>query len=126
MQIIEFDFPSLIFLYDSTTLFTLLINQHAGEPDRYWTPLHFAAINRKKEIVEILIAKIIGDKNPQNRKGFPETGTVTPESLAERNGHYDIVKMIKNLIGDKRLNLTMTKREFMMFLVGICTGAWRS
>jgi hypothetical protein len=50
--------------------------------------------------VEILIAKIIGDKNPQNRKGFPETGTVTPESLAERYKRYEIVKMIKNVTND--------------------------
>ena len=62
--------------------------------------LHFAANFGKKEIVEILIAKIIGDKNPQNRKGFPETGTVTPESLAERYKHYEIVKMIKNVTND--------------------------
>ena len=73
---------------------------HTDEADDYWTPLHYAARYGKKEIVEILIAKIIGDKNPQNRKGFPETGTVTPETLAKQNGHYDIVKMIKNVTND--------------------------
>ena len=47
-----------------------LFNSHAFKEDGYWTPLHHAATNGKKSVVQLLLRKIVGNKNPKNKPGF--------------------------------------------------------
>ena len=49
------------------------------------TPIHWAALNNFKEVVECLY-EVIEDKNPKNSLGQ------TPLHMSAKNGHVDIVR----------------------------------
>ena len=58
-------YSRVVYIFNSTTLFTYVINQHAFEKRKFYTPLHYAAHWDRKRIVKILLEKISGDKNPR-------------------------------------------------------------
>ena len=47
-----------------------LFNPHAFKEYDYMTPLHTAAASGKKSVVQLLLRKIVGNKNPKNKPGF--------------------------------------------------------
>ena len=58
------------------------INPPACKSLDYWTPLHFAANRQFKDIVELIMDKLVSNINPKNKPGFTELGSVTPYDLA--------------------------------------------
>lgn len=55
------------------------INPHSYKEDDYFTPLHAAAASQHPQIVELIMDRLdVGKKNPKNKPGFPELGSLTP------------------------------------------------
>ena len=51
---------------DNSSMFCL----HSFKEDDYWTPLHYAAAFGRNGVVQLLLRKIVGNKNPKNKPGF--------------------------------------------------------
>ena len=61
------------------------INPHASKEGDYETPLHEAAANQHPKIVELIMDRLdVGKKNPKNKPGFEELGSLTPYFLSLR------------------------------------------
>ena len=62
------------------------INPHAYKERDYWTPLHLAAANQHHQIVKLIMDRLdVAKKNPKNRPGFEELGSLTPYFVSLRN-----------------------------------------
>ena len=62
------------------------INAHTCKEDNYLTPLHMAAYSQHSKIVELIMDRLdVGKKNPKNKPGFEELGSLTPYLLSLRN-----------------------------------------
>ena len=62
------------------------INPHAYKRADYRTPLHEAALFQHQQIVKLIMDRLdVGKKNPKNKPGFPQLGSVTPYLVSLRN-----------------------------------------
>ena len=62
------------------------INPHVCKEADYWTPLHIAAANQDRQIVKLIMDRLdVGKKNPKNRPGFAELGSLTPYNVSLQN-----------------------------------------
>ena len=63
------------------------INPHAYKERDYFTPLQDAALNQHRQIVKLIMDRLdVGKKNPKNRPGFPELGSLTPYLMSLDGG----------------------------------------
>ena len=79
------------------------INSHQNEEFNFWTPLHnAAAYNSGTDILEMFLDKIEGNKNPKNKPGFREHGSITPfEYAVERNFHEKALIILEKVQQDE-------------------------
>ena len=105
---------SLLNAYDDVSKLLLMsynrsndINSHLNEDLNFLTPLHYAAErNIGTEVLEMFLNKIEGNKNPKNKPGFRELGSITPFDLAVNSNFHEKALIILDKVQQEEINGT--------------------